>query len=250
MPLFLKVKSLISFKNMTMRKKNLYYILLLTVFAAGSCSKDDIGLYEGDSYVQFKKGYVDSSLFSFLTLGSKTEAPASMVVELVGKPVDKDRTYKITVVKALSTASEANYSLPASFTFRANRTTDTAWFTLKKTTDISLKPVKLVLKLEASDELGVGQTDHAAAILYISNIIARPDWWDDKTEGRYLGEYTDKKYKLFIQVTGVSDVDSSSDEQLRYYTLLFKNYLLREKDAGRTVYEDNGAEMIVEYAGG
>jgi hypothetical protein len=233
-----------------MKRLRFYCLLVLTLLMAGACKKDNIMLYNGDSYIQFSKSYIDSSLFSFLALPDKDEATVAMPVELVGKPEDKDRTYKIEVDKSLSSAADANYSVPASFTLRAGHIVDTAWITLKKTPDLAVKPVKLVLKIAASDELQTGQAEYTLSILYISNVIARPDWWDENVTDNFLGDYSDKKYKLFIQVTGVSDVDGSDVDELRYYTILFKNYLLKEKDAGRTVYEANGTEMLVALIGG
>jgi hypothetical protein len=106
------------------------------------------------------------------------------------------------------------------------------------------------VKIQETADFRIGQTDHAVIIMYVSNVVARPDWWDDNLEGRFLGTYSDKKLLLFIQVTGVSTLDPNNEFELRYYTLIFKNYLLKEKDAGRTVYEDNGAEMTVALIGG
>lgn len=230
--------------------RHYYYIIFFALVIMTSCKKDDIMNYEGDNYIQFAKNYEDSSLFSFLSFPNDDQAVVPIPVELVGRPGDKDRTYKISVLKSATTASDANYSLPASFTLKANKVADTAWITLKKTPELSIKPVKLVLKIEPSDDLKVGQIDHTLSILYISNVIARPDWWDDNVEGRFLGEYSDKKYKLFILVTGVSDLTDANQDQIRSYTIMFKNYLLKEKDEGRTVYEDNGTEMMVALLGG
>jgi hypothetical protein len=225
-------------------------IILATLLCTQACKKDNIDVYAGETYVQFSRGYADSSLFSFLALPNSNEGTTPLAVELVGFPENRDRHFNVTVVKELSTAPEANYVLPKSFTLRANRTKDTVWMTLKKTPEIAIKPVKLVLKLEPTTDFKVGQSDHAALILYISNIVARPDWWDGSVEGSFLGEYSDKKYKLFIDVTGRSELDNTNEYEVRYYTTIFKNYLLREKDAGRTVYEDNGSEMTVAMIGG
>ncbi len=233
-----------------MKKLRSYYIISAIIVIASSCRKDHIMLYEGDNYVQFTKSYKDSSLFSFLALPNDNQATTPLAIELIGKPENRDRVYKLAVVKEATTAPEANYSIPATFTLRANRTVDTAWITVKKTPEIATKPVRLVLKIDASEDFRVGQLDRSLSILYISNVIARPDWWDDTVEGRFLGDYSDKKYKLFIQVTGKSDIDASNLDEVRYYTIIFKNYLLREKDAGRTVYEDNGMEMTVALIGG
>jgi hypothetical protein len=233
-----------------MKKSPIYYLLMLALVTAAACKKDNILLYNGDSYIQFSKSYVDSSLFSFLALPDKDQALTPMPVELVGMPMNKDRTYKIAVVKELTSASAANYSVPDSFTLKAGHIIDTAWITVKKTPDIAVKPVRLVLQIASSNDLKAGQAEYAVSILYISNVIAKPDWWDQDVTDNYLGDYSDKKYKLFIQVTGLSDLNASDATQLQYYTILFKNYLLREKDAGRTVYEDNGTEMTVALIGG
>lgn len=215
-----------------------------------SCKKDDIMLYDSGDHVQFNKSYTDSSMFSFLALPNEDEAQAPLVIELVGKPSGKDRQYKISVVKDQSTATPQHYSLPATFTLKANRTQDTAWITVKKLPDISVKPVRLVLMIESTDELKYGQIDYCVSILNISNVIARPDWWNQTVEWYYLGEYSDKKFKLFIQVTGLSEINSANIDEVRYYTMKLKSYLLKEKDAGRTVYEENGQEMTVEMIGG
>lgn len=215
-----------------------------------SCRKDAIMRYDSGDYIQFNKSFKDSSMFSFLALPNDNEAKTPLVIELVGKPSDKDRQYKISVANELSTATPAHYSLPSSFTLRANRTTDTAWITVKKLPDLSVKPVRLVLKIESTDELKYGQIDYCVSILNISNVIARPDWWNQTVEWYYLGEYSNKKYSLFIQVTGLSEINSADLDVVRYYTMKLKNYLLQEKDAGRTVYEDNGVEMTVEMIGG
>ena len=215
-----------------------------------SCKKDEIMLYDAGDHVQFNKSYTDSSMFSFLALPNEDEAQAPLVIELVGKPSGKDRQYKISVVKDQSTATPQHYSLPANFTLKANRTQDTAWITVKKLPDISVKPVRLVLMIESTDELKYGQIDYCVSILNISNVIARPDWWNQTVEWYYLGEYSDKKFKLFIQVTGLSEINSANIDEVRYYTMKLKSYLLKEKDAGRTVYEENGQEMTVEMIGG
>src|ERR1700760_2467372 len=150
-----------------MKQLPVYCLLVLTLVMAAACKKDNIMLYKGDSYIQFSKSYTDSSLFSFLALPDKDQALTPLPVELVGPPSKKDRIYKIEVVKELTSAADANYSIPASFTLKAGTIIDTAWITLKKTPDIAVKPVKLVLKIASSDDLKTGQTDYSVSILYI-----------------------------------------------------------------------------------
>jgi hypothetical protein len=248
------VKPLTSFNckksKITAMKKFRFYIPAALMVLVLSCKKDNIDTYGSGAYIQFVRSFSDSSLFSFLGLPDEDEATVPIPVQIAGVPSDKDRTYKISVMSPQTTANTDNYIIPASFTLRANKVVDTGWITVKKTPDISVKPVKLVLKMEKTNDFEVGQTDHSVFILYISNIVARPDWWDGNVEGRFLGSYSDKKLLLFIEVTGRSNLDPQNEDEIRYYTIIFKNYLLREKDQGRTVYEDNGSEMTVALIGG
>jgi hypothetical protein len=70
-------------------------------------------------------------------------------------------------------------------------------------------------------------------------------------ESSFLGRYSDKKYRLFMTVTGIGDMTGMEYYDKRYYTLLFKNWLRDEKAAGHTVYEDdNMTEMVVALIGG
>lgn len=215
-----------------------------------ACKKEGFQLYESGNYIQFVKHVNDSTLSTFLALPNDDEQLHPVAVELVGFPEDRDRTFKMSVVDNLTTAQQTNYSIPESFVLRANRTVDTAWITLRKTPDIAVATVRLVLGLEGGDELMVGQTDYSVGIIIISNVISQPQWWTTTVTSTYLGAYSDKKYRLFIEVTGVSDVNSTDLNELRYYAIMFKNYLLKEKDEGRTVYEENGNEMTVTLLGG
>jgi hypothetical protein len=233
-----------------MKKFRLLYITGALLVFALACKRDDIMTYEGGTYIQFVRSFEDSSLFSFLGTPDDDEAIVPIPVQLTGMPVDKDRTYNFSVMSPQTTATPDNYTLPSTFTLRANKVVDTAWITVKKTPAISVKPVKLVLKMEKTPDFEVGQANHSVFILYISNVVARPDWWDGNVEGRFLGSYSDKKLLLFIEVTGRAELDPENESEIRYYTILFKNYLLKEKDAGRTVFEDNGSEMTVALIGG
>jgi hypothetical protein len=133
---------------------------------------------------------------------------------------------------------------------KAGKVIDTCWISTIKTPQIAQQAVRLTVRLEETSAFKVGQTDKSAAIIYISNVLMKPGWWTERVTDSYLGEYSDKKYRLFIEVTGEAEIDSSNIPELRDYTLMLKNYLQKEKDAGRTVYEENGKEMTVEYFGG
>ena len=122
---------------------------------------------------------------------------------------------------------------------------DTCRITFIKTAEISTVALRLTLKLEPTADFLLGQTECRSAIIYVSNVVAKPNWWTDNVTRNYLGAYSDKKYRLFIQETGKADIDSDNIEELRYNTIIFKHYLQKKKDANEMVREDDGTEMTV-----
>src|SRR5688572_20347324 len=97
------------------------YIITAALVVMQSCKRDNIMTYEGGNYIQFVRGYNDSSLFSFLGMPDQNTATVPVAVQLAGRPAGRDRNYKISVVNGATTATTANYELPGSFTLRANR---------------------------------------------------------------------------------------------------------------------------------
>ncbi|MDO5665726.1 MAG: DUF4843 domain-containing protein [Bacteroidia bacterium] len=225
--------------------KKLYILFTIVLFCFSSCKEDAIMTYSGGDYIQFNKPVTDSLTCSFLLYSGLSEVAFPLPVELVGMPKPSDRKYKVEIDQEFTNAPQANYEIPKEFTFRSGMAQDTCWLTLRKTPEISIKPVRLVVKLVESSDFKLGQTEHTKSIIYITNIIAIPDWWNTRVRRYYLGVYSDKKYRLFIQVTGKITMDVRNEDELRFNTLLLKYYLQKEKDAGRTVYEDDGTEMKV-----
>jgi len=234
------------------RIKKIIYLLLFVGFIAAmnACSKDEIMIYNDADYVQFINYVTDSSTCSFLASPNTNELEYPLVVEAIGSVSSSDREYKLGVVPEYTTAPSANYRLPDRFTMKAGKVIDTCYITMIKTPQISQQAVRLTLRVEETSAFKVGQTNKSAAIIYISNVISQPAWWTTNIINNFLGEYSDKKYKLFIEVTGIVDLDTANVPEMRAYTLMFKNWLQMEKDAGRTVYEEDGREMSVSFYGG
>ncbi|MDR1719753.1 MAG: DUF4843 domain-containing protein [Dysgonamonadaceae bacterium] len=228
---------------------NKIYIYLLFVGLLGAmiaCQEEEIMVYHDVDYIQFSKAVTDSSTCSFLAYPNQTEQQFPIAVELIGMLSDRDREYKVSVFADYSTASTANYRLPDRFVLKAGQTKDTCYLTAIKTEQIGRQAVRLTLQIEETSDFKVGKTEKSAAIIYISNVISQPDWWQDwNFEYYYLGTYSDKKYRTFIEVTGVADVDVNDTAALKELVIIFKNYLKQKKDAGETIYEDDGTEMSV-----
>ena len=81
-------------------------------------------------------------------------------------------------------------------------------------------------------------------IIRINNMVSEPDWWDRDIVNYFLGDYSEKKYTKFIEVTGVSDPSGASSDQIRYYSLEFKRYLEKNPQ-----YEEDNSLMTVPVIG-
>lgn len=227
-------------------KKIIFGLALIAgIFTA--CSEDKLDYYSGQNYLQFLNPTADSINVSFLLYPGETSHKIGLPLYMMGRTSDVDREYTCKVyATGIDDAPKAAYTLPEKFVFRANMTTDTLWITCNLLPEMSEKSFRLFIVLEESENFGTGANGYLGTIIRISNIIARPAWWDDSyTTKNFLGPYSDAKYREFIKVTGVADFDSEDYGLLREYTNTFKRYLERMKAAGTPVLEDDGSEMSV-----
>jgi hypothetical protein len=231
--------------------KKIYIAAVVLLFALG-CEQQGIPTYDdmtSDRYVYLYRLWTDSTETSFFFYPGQAEILYPVSVRSTGAS-DKDETYKIAVVEQRTTAPAGTYEIPANPVMRAGRAIDTCYIKLKLTDLLNTTKVRLVIALQDSDDFLVGRTEYREAIIWFHNIIAKPAWWTSTVTSQYLGDYSDKKYRLFLDVVGV-DLKGANDSQLRNYTLIFKKYLTDQKNMTppQTVYEDDGREMTVNVLG-
>ena len=233
-------------------KKYLIYILFLSLmWSIIGCSEDNIKLYSDKDYILFTKYIQDSTSFSFLAYPNVNEADYKLEVKLIGTPSDQDREYKISVMKDYTDAPEGTYILPERFVMKAGQVVDTCVIVFKKTLELSSVARRLTLRLEETKDFILGQTDRLVAIINVSNILFKPDWWNSTVDKTWLGDYSDLKYDLFIKVNdGKVNVNVNDANEIRTCTLKLKNYLKQMAENDETVYEKDGTEMQVAYIGG
>jgi hypothetical protein len=234
--------------------KSIYMLpVVVVLLVAAACARDHITTYESEDYIHFDRRFADSSSFSFVAYPNDNEYAYPVVVALVGQSAPRDRAYNVEVIDSYTTAPAANYQMPTSFTLRANTFADTFRVKLVKTPDLQTRSVRLALRVTGSDDLLTGELERNVFVLWFTDRIGQPSWWDNTIRDYFLGNYSDKKYRLFIQVTGVGDMSGMEYYDRRYHTLIFKNYLRDEKAKGpeHIVYEeDNITEMSVTLVGG
>ncbi len=227
-------------------------LLILGIFCLFSaCEREHIMTYGDDAYVQFTSNVADSVEFSFTFYPNRDTIEYGLDVKLVGHPANKEREYKVVVVEDYTTAASKHYILPERCVVKENEVESKIALRLVKTPDLQATPVRLALRLEPTRDLNVGETSCAARIIWINDKISRPGWWNSAIQNSYLGTYSDKKYRLFIEVTGVGVLDPDDAVDCRLNALILKKYLNEQEAIDKTVYEDDGyTKMTVTVIGG
>ncbi|QEC44922.1 DUF4843 domain-containing protein [Pseudobacter ginsenosidimutans] len=215
-----------------------------SILFLASCKKQEIGVYNSGRYLQFVTPFQDSISFSFFYHLGKNEVTIGMPVKLIGQLFSEDQQYTVEALLSEGTATAANYSLPAAQVFRKGVTRDTAWITVKNTPGLETSNLRLVLHLKGGSQIEPGQTEATYKIIRLTASVSKPTWWDSNMDLYYLGRYSEKKFRKFMEVTGVGDLEPLNNNQRLIYFLQFKYYLINQKQNGTPVYMEDGADML------
>ena len=248
-----------------MKEIKFYTAGLLILILANSCKKN-LEIYSGKNNIYFNEagrlpafsGEVirDSTIMSF-SLAKNTDSIVNMVIKTTGTVSDKDRSYKL-IIDPVSTAIEGKHydALPQTFSIKKNPLQDTVKIKFHKTVDMQAQNFTLFFKLEANENFSADMVDklinattgqRLSFIKYrwfVNDIIKKPGRWLDG----YLGTFTRKKLSLIVQVLGIDPAymdTSMSIAELTAYGKFMQRYLNDQKAAGKTIYEDDGSEMIM-----
>ena len=184
-------------------KKIARYVLggVLAVTLA-ACSNDQDFYYQDTARVRLVGPEAwtvgsDSLTFSFVTYPADTTEKVMMVDAVVmGTPQDHDRTANIVVDNDRTTATAQQYSLPATVTIPAGKTTAAFPVTLRRDASLQQQTVRLYIKVAPSDDFQPGVDEANHLLLAWNDILSKPQNWDKLQE--FFGQYSDTKYRFFF----------------------------------------------------
>ena len=191
----------------------------------------------------------DSLTFSFVTYPADTTEKVMMVnAVIMGTPQDHDRTANIVVDNDLTTASPQQYSLPATVTIPAEKTSAAFPVTLRRDVSLQQQPVRLYIKVAPSDDFQPGVNEENHLLLIWNDILSKPTNWDELKE--FFGEYSNTKYRFMIANAGgitEFDTDKLSWGELMNLRIKFQNALQDYNNAhpGNPLKDENG--VLVEF---
>lgn len=201
--------------------KRRYILIVLSFFVAlvyfSSCDQSIDNLYTEKARIQFKyfkedtgsnrvitRTYFDRTTFSFgMAADAVVKDTARVVVEYLGTPSDKDRTYTVRIGADSTTAVEGVHFEPfsATQTFRAGKHKDTLKIVVLRsnlsTSFTNPENRRIALDMETSSDFNLGMKNGTRTYLYINNYLSEPIWWKDPLRSN-LRFYHPKKWKILI----------------------------------------------------
>ena len=248
-----------------MMKKKCIWGFSFLFLLMGSCAKEEIMSYdvsEHSLYIPVEKDIdifntvrLDTALFSFRHYAGVDDYDIRFLVRLAGKTLEEDRTYSLKVVEDKTTASPEDYTLATEQVFHAGVWEDYLTITLHRTPHLSEGWKRVTVQLVPNDNFLIADyigdsnfsivniPSNAVTVLF-SDLISKPDWWDDRITDFYLGEYSDRKYERFIEATGVSDLSGYSSIELVEIINHFKDELAKH-EGDPYWQEENGDPITV-----
>ncbi|MEI3797687.1 MULTISPECIES: DUF4843 domain-containing protein [unclassified Chitinophaga] len=237
------------------------YFLLLTALVTG-CAKSELLHYTEESnvffsYSRFGTNY-DTIMINFAFRGNRTEDSAGFYVNLLGKVTPDNRLFNMTADQSSTAVADKHYRLPVndSLFIPANANQKLVPVKILRPADLREKTVSLFLKLSPNNNFQTNMSVFNAAAtdvisatnleIIIQDILPKPDLWDNNTSA--LGAYSRKKLELLVAnqslllakfYTGTL----YSTTQLTNYSRQFQIYLNNQKNAGKTITEEDGTEM-------
>ena len=250
-------------KNRAMKLVNIIAIVILLI----SCSEENLATFSGGNEIYFDKFFMDevapgttqadSTVESFFFYPSGTqEIEASLKICFSGRLLENDISFKLKVDETLTTANHDEYTLDSNYIFHARamrdgvkEVIDTIRIKLHRSSRLITRDegVRLVVQLLPNDIISIGQYERTKAIIILTEKQARPTWWDDEVTDNLLGEYSQTKYKLFLDNADTkaeldSDMILNNPDKARLLAMKFKDWLNAQTPL---IIDENGEIMVV-----
>ena len=248
--------------------KLIYISILLITGIIFSCDNEIEYPYQGKDCIYFNHEYnihngyqtvsFDSIVFSFGKIDNSIhQDTAKIIVKLLGRKSSKDRTYKVRVlekgdiIKDSTKAEEGVDYLKINEIqkFSADSLVDTLRIVLNRdnlnTSIIAQESKKIILRLEPSDDFGLGINKGIEMKLVFNDFLSEPKWW--KTHQLYLNYFHPEKWKILMKWDDRFNDETKSDlgmtgDEMSTFSRSLADYLrdneVLDKETGARILYD------------
>lgn len=180
--------------------KKIYYFAAVLLLGVAACSKSEIDTWNVKPRVWFA-GANDTTVFSFYSLPDGVEKHTVEIgISMAGARENAERVVKVEDLGCRNDSSR--YEISA--VIPANQTAGVLRVTVYKTRNLGNAPDTLGFRICPDEGFEVGLEGYLENALIISNLLAKPAWWDSDAD-QNLGYYSDKKMWVIMQVEGAFD---------------------------------------------
>ncbi len=195
----------------------------------GEYSKD--GTFEGANQVYFDLNNAADTLYNFSFGAQPTSVTTDTVkikVKIAGVRKSRAQTFKVVVDPSSTAKAGVHFeainseqtvpadSLSASFPVVLLR---------KNLSDTKNDNIRLVIRLEATNDLGVRFPKSIKRTITFDNVLEKPYWWDTPMlQAMGLPAYTPAKYRYLLSLynSNVSELEAAIRDR-RKWTQLYRN---------------------------
>lgn len=203
-----------------------------------SCSEEEILVNGNDTvYVIFDKDFTkDTTTISFKMYNEGEDAVIAIPVSSFGQVQTEDLHFHVIADTARTNLASDLYVLPEDCVIKPGVEENTINIILKKSPEMATKTFNLALQVVEDGNIKQGTREFARAIISVTDRLFKPDWWSvndvgneenpgNSVEWYYLGEYSELKYKLFLEELKKDEVifDGKNKQVLRKYAIKLKN---------------------------
>ena len=168
-------------------------------------------------------------------------------VELVGFAAGRQRTWHIEVEAAANTKEGVDYEpLATEQVYAAGKTVDSLRFVWKRSPSMQKEVKKLNLRIVSGGDFEAGVQEKLFVSLQASDILEKPDWWDDWEAA--FGSWHPTKLREWIKIWGNKDLEKTNPDYVNfsYYpqecTAIVKLHDLFENEE---FYDENEVRLYI-----
>lgn len=228
--------------------KMLFLTAVFLIPVMWGCEKD-LEEYSGLDYIYFSADMTqDSVTYCFGLAGVKEQDTVGLELKISGMPAVADREYEVRIAENSGLKAESDVVVLKPV-FRGNRIVDTLWVVVKNSGKLKQGKYLLQLDLVSNAYFSLCFPKQNSAKIYLTDVVEKPEWWDENQVNEGLGEYSETKYRMFIQVCRVTDFGSLEFPERRDAILRFRKYLDEEAEKGNVILDEDGRPMKVTIYG-
>lgn len=246
---------------------------MIFIFLLSACSKEEIGIYEGESGIYFDTRYDPKTMplnrdTIVIAWGLKnadiTEQLLRIKVNVFGNSTPHDRKFSINVYDEIADTLKAKegvdfLTFPKEYTIPANKAETYIDIKLLRSETLRKKPVAFKIELIESPDLGfeysrIATVDSVTTrkidiqrVIYMNENLPIPNWWR-MVGDEYFGKWSHKKSALICEIMNIDRevwvynglVDPTSAGYLRFVGRYMQRWLLENPTE-----EDDGSLMVM-----